>query len=146
MIYLLILNHRCLQSQSACATARSIVLRCRGWASCFACAIVCGFFAAEGRTALRAQSVVALKKIKKIVASFLRMVELLRLRDRSWVCCRGWPRFGCTILDDSVWIRGLRSKSADPRFAQQILGSDVCVRNPRIIAPKLGSEACAAKS
>ena len=34
----------------------------------------------------------------------------------------------------------------DLRFAQQILGSDVCVRNPRIIAPKLRSEVCAAKS
>ena len=117
--------------------ARSIVLRCRGWASCFACAIVCGFFATEGQTALRVRSVVAL---------FLWMAELLRLRDRSWVCCCGWSRFGCAILDDCVWIRGLRSKSADPRFAQQILGSDVCVRDPRIIAPKLGSEICAAKS
>ena len=26
------------------------------------------------------------------------------------------------------------AKSADPRFAQQILGSDVCMRDPRIIA------------
>ena len=26
------------------------------------------------------------------------------------------------------------AKSADPRFVQQILGSDVCMRNPRIIA------------
>ena len=26
------------------------------------------------------------------------------------------------------------AKSADPRFAQQILGSEVCVRDPRIIA------------
>ena len=93
--------------------------------SCFACAIVRGFFTAEGRTALRARSV---------VASFLRMAELLRLRDRSWVCYCGWPRFGCAILDDCVWIRGLGSKSAGPRFAQQILGSDVCVRDPRIIA------------
>ena len=50
------------------------------------------------------------------------------------------------IPDDCMWIRGLRSKSADPRFAQQILESNVCVRNPRIIAPKLGSEVCAAKS
>ena len=101
-IYLLIVNHRCLQIRSACATARSIVLRCRGWASCFACAIVRGFFAAEGRIALRAQLV---------VASFLRMAELLRLCDRSWVCCHGWLRFGCAILDDCVWIRCLRAQS-----------------------------------
>ena len=79
------------------------------------CAIVRGFFAAEGRTALRARSV---------VASFLWMVELLRLRDRSWVCCRG-------LVAQSYMIA---------------CGSDVCVRNPRIIAPKLGSEVCAAKS
>ena len=26
------------------------------------------------------------------------------------------------------------AKSAGPRFAQKILGSDVCMRNPRIIA------------
>ena len=51
-IYLLIVNHRCLQNRSACATVRSIVLHCCGWASCFACAIVHGFFAAVGRTAL----------------------------------------------------------------------------------------------
>ena len=35
-------------------TVRSIVLRCRGWASYFVCVIIHGFFAAEGRTALRA--------------------------------------------------------------------------------------------
>ena len=116
-------------------TAQSIVLCCREWVSCFACAIVRGFFAAEGRTALRARSV---------VASFLRMAELLHLRDRSRVCCHRWPRFGCAILDD-CWIRGLCSKSADPRFAQQIFGSDVCVCNPRIIVPKLRSEVSAAK-
>ena len=28
----------------------------------------------------------------------------------------------------------------------QILGSEVCVHNPRIIAQKLGTEVCAAKS
>ena len=59
-----------------CATARSIVLHCHGWASCFACVMVCGFFAAEGQIALH---------VRSVVASFLRMAELLRLRDRSWV-------------------------------------------------------------
>ena len=58
----------------------------------------------------------------------------------------GWSRFDSAILDDCVWIQGLRSKSADPRFTQQILECDVCVRNPRIIAAKLGSEVCATKS
>ena len=86
---------------------------CRGWASCFACVIICGFFAAEGPTALH---------VRSVVASFLRMVEPLRLRDRSWVCCRGWPRFGCAILDDCMSIRGLRNKSSDPMFACAILG------------------------
>ena len=52
-----------------------------------------------------------------------RMAELLCVRDRSWVCCRGWPRFGCAILDDCVQIQGLRSK---------IRGSEVCAANPRI--------------
>ena len=47
------------------------------------------------------------------------------VHDRSWVCCRGWPRFGCVILEDCVRIRGLRSK---------ICGSEVCMRDPRIIA------------
>ena len=45
-----------------------------------------------------------------------------------------------------VWLRDPRRLRADPRFAQQILGSEVCVRDPRIIAQKLGSEVCAAKS
>ena len=52
-----------------------------------------------------------------------RMAELLCVRDRSWVCCRGWTRFGCAILDDSLRIRGLRSK---------IRGSEVCAANLRI--------------
>ena len=30
------------------------------------------------------------------------------------------------------------AKSADPRFVQQILGSDVCMRDPRIIAQSSG--------
>ena len=34
-----------------------------------------------------------------------------------------------------VWLRDPRRSRVDLRFAQQILGSDVCVRNPRIIAP-----------
>ena len=55
----------------------------------------------------------------------VRMAELFCMRDRSWVCCREWPRFGCAILDDCVRIRGLRSK---------IRRSEVCVRDPRIIA------------
>ena len=45
-----------------------------------------------------------------------------------------------------VWLRDPRRLRADPRFAQQILGSEVCVRDPRIMAQKLGSEVCAAKS
>ena len=40
-----------------------------------------------------------------------RMAELFFVRDRSWVCCRRWPRFGCAILDDCVRIRGLRARS-----------------------------------
>ena len=64
--------------------------------------IICVFFTAEGRTTLCARSVVAL---------FLQMAELLRLCDGSWVCCRGWPRFGCAILDDCMWIRGLHVRS-----------------------------------
>ena len=54
-----------------------------------------------------------------------RMAELLCVRDRSWVCCRGWLRFGRAILDDCLRIRGLCSK---------IRRSEVCVRDPRIIA------------
>ena len=78
--------------------------------------------------------------------TLLRMAELLCMRDRSWVCCRGWPRFGCAILDDCLRIRGLRSK---------ICGSEVCAANLRIrglrvrsqdYCAKLGSEVCATKS
>ena len=45
------------------------------------------------------------------------------VRDRLWVCCRRWQRFGCPILEDCVRIRGLPSK---------IRGSEVCAANPRI--------------
>ena len=57
------------------------------------------------------------------------MAELFCVRDRSWVCCRRWPRFGCAILDDCVRIRGLRSK---------IRGSEVCATNPRFACVILG--------
>ena len=50
------------------------------------------------------------------------MAELLCVHDRSWVCCRGWPRFGGAILEDCVRIRGLRSKSSDQRFTCAIIG------------------------
>ena len=45
-----------------------------------------------------------------------------------------------------VWFCDPRRLCADPRFAQQIVGSEVCVRDPRIIVQKLGSKVCAAKS
>ena len=41
-----------------------------------------------------------------------------------------------------AWLRDPRRLPVDPRFAQQILGSEVCVRDPRIIAQILGSEVC----
>ena len=44
--------------------------------------------------------------------------------------------FGCTILDDCVRIRGLHSKSSNPRFACAILG----------LLHKIRSEVCAVKS
>ena len=62
----------------------------------------CGFVATDGEAALRAQS---------IVGSLPRMAKLLCERNQSWVCCHGWPRFGCAILDDCVWIRGLHARS-----------------------------------
>ena len=45
-----------------------------------------------------------------------------------------------------VWLRDPRRLRADSRFAQQNRGSEVCMRDPRIIAQKLGSEVSAAKS
>ena len=45
-------------------------------------------------------------RARSIVGSLTRMAELLCVRDRSWVCCRGWPRFGCAILEDCVLIKG----------------------------------------
>ena len=71
------------------------------------------------------------------------MAELLCLRDRSWLLCRGWPNcFACAIdrgfVDADgraalrarsivgllprmaeVWLRDPRRLHADPRFAQQ---------------------------
>ena len=45
-----------------------------------------------------------------------------------------------------VWLRDPRRLRADLRFAQQILGSEVCVRDPRIMAQSSVSEVCATKS
>ena len=39
-----------------------------------------------------------------------------------------------------------RRLRANPRLAQQILGSEVCMCDPRILAQMLGSEVCTAKS
>ena len=39
-----------------------------------------------------------------------------------------------------------RRLCVDPRFAQPILGIEVCVCDPRIIAQKFGSEVCTGKS
>ena len=64
-------------------------------------AIDLGFVAADGVAALRVRSIWGLLP---------RMAELLCEGNRSWVCCLGWPRFGCAILHDCAWIRGLRSK------------------------------------
>ena len=133
-------------------------VRCSGWPSCFACAIDRGFFAADGRTALC---------VRSIVASLTRMAELLCVLDRSWVCCHGWPRFGCVLPRmDEVWLcnpRRLRAcgsevcaakscfactidrgfVAADGRGlaarSQKIAcGSEVYMRDPRIIVQKLG--------
>ena len=107
--------------KAACPSAATWV-RCSGWPSCFACAIDRGFFAADGRTALR---------VRSIVASLTRMTKLLCVRDRSWVCCGGWPRFGCVLPRMAeVWLR-------DPRRLRAC-GSEVYMRDPRIIAQKLG--------
>ena len=53
-------------------------------------------------------------------------IDRARLRARSIVGLL--PRMA------EVWLRDPRSLRADPRFAQQMLGSEVCVRDPRIIA------------
>ena len=50
------------------------------------------------------------------------------------------PRMAEISLHDPRILR------ADPRFVQQILVSEVYVYDPRIIAQKLGSEVCTAKS
>ena len=89
------------RARKAARPSAATWVRCSGWPSCFACAIDRGFFAVDGRTAL---------PVRSIVASLTWMVELLCMRDRSWVCCRGWPRFSCAIPEDCVRIRGLRSK------------------------------------
>ena len=45
-----------------------------------------------------------------------------------------------------VWLRNPRRLREDLKFAQQILGSEVCVHDPRIIAQKFKSEVWAVKS
>ena len=73
---------------------------------------------AQQKAALRAQSIVGL------------LPQMARLAARSQkIAC------GSEVCAAKPRIRGLRSKSSDPRF-----------RDPRIIAQKLGSEVCAAKS
>ena len=76
------------RARKAARPSAATWVRCSGWPSCFACAIDRGFFAADGRTALR---------VRSIVGSLTRMTELLCVCDRSWVCCGGWPRFGCVL-------------------------------------------------
>ena len=49
------------------------------------------------------------KRAQSIVASLTWMTKLLCMCNRSWVCCRGWLRFDCAILEDCVRIRGLRA-------------------------------------
>ena len=70
-----------------------------------------GFIAADGRADLRARSIVAsLPRWSNCFACAIdrgfvdAYAELLCVRDRSWVCCRRWPRFGCAILEDCVRI------------------------------------------
>ena len=94
-----------------------------------------------------------------IVGSLLQMAELLCVRDQSWLLCRGWPNCcACTIDCDFVDVDGraaLRARSIVgllPQMAEfgcaiiEDCGSEVCVRDPKIIAQKLGSEVCAGKS
>ena len=85
------------RARKAARPSTATWVRCSGWPSCFACAIDRGFFfAADGRTALR---------VRSIVASLMRMAELLCVRDRSLFCYRGWPRFGCVLLRMAVvWL------------------------------------------
>ena len=78
--------------------------------------------------------------IRGNVGSLQRMAELLCVRDRSWLLCRGWPRFGCAIPEDCVRIRSLRSKKLlcvrdrglAARSQKIACGSEVCAANPRI--------------
>ena len=72
----------------------------------------------DGRTALC---------VRSIVASLPLMAELLCMRDRSWLFCRGWallPRIAEVLLrDPELWV-DLRfaQKSSDSRFACMIPG------------------------
>ena len=101
------------RARKAAPPSAATWVHCRGWSSCFACAIDRSFFAADGRTALRARS---------IVASLTRMPSCFACAiDRGFL-----PRMA------EVWLRDPRRLRADPRFAQQIRGSKVCAANPRI--------------
>ena len=53
---------------------------------------------------------------------------------------------GFVVTDARGLVANLARLRVNPRFAQHILGSKVCVHGPKIIAQKLESEVCAAKS
>ena len=122
-------------------------LLCRGWPNCFACAIDRGFVDADGRTALRARSIVGL--LPRMAEVWLRDPRRLRADPRfaqQKAALHARSIVGLLPQMAEVWLRDPRRLRSDPRFAQQNRGSEVCMRDPRIIAQKLGSEVCAAKS
>ena len=94
------------RARKAARPSAATWVHCRGWPSCFACTIDRGFVDADGRAALRARSIAAslphdgraALRARSIVASLTRMAELLCVRDRSRLLCRGLPNcFACAI-------------------------------------------------
>ena len=77
--------------------------------------------------------------IRGNVGSLQRMAELLCVRDRSWLLCRGWQRFGCAIPEDCVRIRGLLACAIDRGFVAAD-GRGLAARSQKIAC---GSEFCA---
>ena len=81
-----------------------------------------GFVAANGRAALR---------VRSMVASLPRMVELLCMRDQWWLRCRGWSNcFACAIdggfvaADGRAALRVRTMVASLPRVAELL-----CVRD-----------------
>ena len=111
------------RARKAARPSAATWVRCRGWPSCFACAIDRGFVDADGRAALRAPSIVGL--LPRMAEVWLRDPRRLRWRRRGRR--RGRRRrqgkqtqkLVSKRMEKDGQIRGLRSKIL--RWSESVL-------------------------